>query len=132
MIATPVPDGVAHTRRLICELAGCPHTLDYRDPCAACPSGHWGIYTICGRATPSPFPPLPSSPPPGPGAWPILLRPLRLLARSGDTGLGDIVERTIGPIGGQAFEKWYLTTFGRSCGCPERREEWNARYPLMI
>ena len=62
--------------------------------------------------------------------WPLVLQPMKLLAKPEDTGLGDIVERLIGPIGGEAFKAWYLKTFGKACGCEMRKESWNRRYPL--
>lgn len=62
--------------------------------------------------------------------WPMLLRPLKLLAKEGDKGLGDIVERTVGPIGGDAYKIWYERIFGKPCGCSERRDSLNLDYPL--
>jgi len=62
--------------------------------------------------------------------WPIILRPLKHLAIEGDNGLGDIIARTIGPVGGDEFKKWYKAIFGRECGCDIRQEWWNIRYPL--
>jgi hypothetical protein len=58
--------------------------------------------------------------------WPAL----RALARPGDRGMGDVVERTVGPLGGTAFKGWYQKLTGRSCGCGARREELNRWYPL--
>lgn len=63
-------------------------------------------------------------------AWPLILMPLKLLAKEEDRGLGDIVARTVGPIGGEAWKKWHLRVFGRPCGCKERQEDWNLMYPL--
>jgi len=62
--------------------------------------------------------------------WPLLLRPMKLLAKPTDRGLGDIVERTIGPVGGDAYKLWYRTTFGKTCGCTKRKDNLNERYPL--
>ena len=62
--------------------------------------------------------------------WPKILLPLKLLARPGDKGLGDIIARTIGPIGGDAYKAWFQKTFGRSCGCTERQDQLNQKYPL--
>lgn len=62
--------------------------------------------------------------------WPMILLPLRLMAKSGDRGLGDIVERVVGPIGGDLYKTWYRKIFGKSCGCQERKENLNADYPL--
>jgi len=62
--------------------------------------------------------------------WGFVLNPLKLLAKDGDKGLGSIVERIVGPIGGDAFKKWYKRIFGKDCGCKERKEDWDAIYPL--
>src|SRR6266446_2864708 len=39
--------------------------------------------------------------------WPTYLLPFKLLAKQGDRGLGDVVARTIGPVGGDLFIEWY-------------------------
>lgn len=62
--------------------------------------------------------------------WPIFLKPFKLLAQPGDKGLGDIVARTVGPIGGDAYKAWYKTIFNRTCGCTERQDQLNQRYSL--
>lgn len=58
------------------------------------------------------------------------LNMLKVMAKNGDRGLGDIVARVVGPIGGEAFKRWFQKLFGRSCGCQERQDEWNVQYPL--
>jgi hypothetical protein len=63
-------------------------------------------------------------------SWPLILMPLKLLAQSGDRGLGDIVERVVGPIGGDLYKIWYRKIFGKPCGCQERKENLNTEYPL--
>lgn len=62
--------------------------------------------------------------------WPLILRPLKLLAKEGDRGLGDIVLRVIGDVNSDTFKAWHLRIFGKSCGCSERQEDWNRDYPL--
>ena len=62
--------------------------------------------------------------------WPLVLLPIKLLAKPGDRGAGDIIARVIGPIGGDAFKKWYKALFGRGCGCGNRQESLNQRWPL--
>lgn len=62
--------------------------------------------------------------------WPLLLQPLKLLAQPGDKGLGDIVDRVIGPAGGDAYKAWYEKIFKTSCGCKKRQDNLNGRYPL--
>lgn len=65
-----------------------------------------------------------------PEPWPMVLIPLKLLAKEGDSGAGDIIARTIGPVGGDAFKKWYKALFGKDCGCGNRQEALNRRWPL--
>jgi hypothetical protein len=63
-------------------------------------------------------------------AWPSILLPLKAAAQPGDRGAGDIIARTIGPIGGTVFKTWYRAMFHRDCGCGHRQEILNARWPL--
>lgn len=65
-----------------------------------------------------------------PQPWPIALQPMKLLAKEGDRGAGDIIARVIGPIGGEAFKVWYKATFGKDCGCGNRQDALNRRWPL--
>ena len=65
-----------------------------------------------------------------PEAWPIWAQPMKLLAKDGDKGLGDIIARVVGTIGGDAYKAWHLKTFGHPCGCSERQESLNQKYPL--
>ena len=44
-------------------------------------------------------------------------------------GLGDTLARCLDPIGGAAYKKWYLATFGKPCGCTERQEHLNQLFP---
>lgn len=62
--------------------------------------------------------------------WPILARPLKLMAKPDDRGLGDIVARIVGPIGGDAFKVWFVKAFGRDCGCADRQQWLNIHFPL--
>jgi hypothetical protein len=62
----------------------------------------------------------------------MVLMPMKLLRRKEDVGLGDIVERVIGPLGGKAFQEWHVKIFGTVCGgCDIRKENWNQRFPLL-
>ena len=65
-------------------------------------------------------------------SWPLALAPLKLLAKPGERGLGDIIARLIGPIGGDAYKAWYQKTFGHACGCADRQAGLNARFPLAL
>jgi hypothetical protein len=62
--------------------------------------------------------------------WPTVLLPLKVMAVPEDRGAGDIIARVIGPIGGDTFKIWYRRLFGRSCGCGNRQEVLNRRWPL--
>lgn len=60
--------------------------------------------------------------------WPIILRPMRLLAKDGDKGLGDIVARHIPK--GDEFKKWHKKYIGYDCGCDSRINWLNVQFPL--
>jgi len=62
----------------------------------------------------------------------ILIRALALPARANDQGIGDLIARLIGPVGGDAYKTWFLAAFGQSCGCSERQADLNAKYPLTV
>lgn len=62
--------------------------------------------------------------------WPKILDGLKKLAKPSDKGLGDIIARAVGPIGGDAFKSWYKQTFGKSCGCTQRQEWLNKKFPI--
>jgi|SRR6185295_2755494 len=62
--------------------------------------------------------------------WPLWAKMLALVAQPEDKGIGSVIERTIGPFGGSAFKVWYAATFGKSCGCAERRDAFDLQYPL--
>lgn len=62
--------------------------------------------------------------------WPLWALEVAKRAQPGDTGVGDIIARTVGPIGGDLFKSWFQTIFSKSCGCTERQESLNLQYPL--
>lgn len=62
--------------------------------------------------------------------WPVWVRAAALLAKPDDKGLGDVIARTVGPIGGDAYKTWFKRVTGKPCGCSERQETLNAIYPL--
>jgi len=71
-------------------------------------------------------------PPVASSSWPRWATELAAHARPGDRGLGDVVEREIGPFGSDAFKEWYAGVAGvmaRTCRCAEWKPVWNARYP---
>src|SRR5438045_328497 len=117
-----MPQAVSDARRNICQRGRCEHIalLDFPNPCAACPNGHWGVYSRkrCDKPQPSQEPArkFTAAKTPVARTWPIVLLPLKLLAKEGDRGAGDIIARTIGPIGGDAFKVWYQKLFRQGCG----------------
>ena len=62
--------------------------------------------------------------------WPLWAFALALLSNPEDRGLGDVIERTIGPIGGDKFKIWHEKIFRKKCGCEARKDKWNLRWPL--
>jgi hypothetical protein len=62
--------------------------------------------------------------------WPLLLRPLKMMSREGDRGLGDVVVHVIGDQRSDAFKNWYASQFHRDCGCDDRIAYLNRNYPL--
>src|SRR5215469_4830092 len=61
--------------------------------------------------------------------WPFWAKKIAGFRREGDAGLGDTVTHLIGDERSARFKTWFAGTFGRSCGCTERREWLNARFP---
>lgn len=64
--------------------------------------------------------------------WPTWAVALEKLAIPEDKGIGDVIARTIGPIGGNSFKSWYGKIFNKSCGCNARQANYNAKYPLNL
>lgn len=62
--------------------------------------------------------------------WPMWTRPVAQWAREPDRGLGDTLARHFG-VAGEAFKAWFKAAFGRSCGCAERQEALNFKYPYQ-
>ena len=62
--------------------------------------------------------------------WPLPTRLLVKMRAEGDRGIGDIVARTVAPIGGDAFKKAFQEITGRDCNCEGRQEILNRYYPL--
>lgn len=61
--------------------------------------------------------------------WPFAFKVLTKLVIPEDQGIGDVIERLIGPIGGSAFKVWYKLAAGHDCSCGARKQILNARYP---
>lgn len=62
------------------------------------------------------------------GAEPYWVRVVRRMRKPGDHGVGDTVQRIAARIGGEQFKRW-TARLGIPCGCTQRQEEWNARWP---
>lgn len=60
--------------------------------------------------------------------WPLAAKIASKLRRPEDKGLGDTVARTLGKTG-EAF-KAFMKSIGIDCGCQQRQEWLNQRYPL--
>ena len=58
-----------------------------------------------------------------------LIQWLKLFAIESDRGVGDIVERMLSKVGGRAI-KMSLKKLGVNCGCTNRQEALNKKYPL--
>jgi len=60
--------------------------------------------------------------------WPVWAKALALMRKVEDKGIGDTVHRVIGPPASEAFKKWHVRIFGKSCGCSLRKVKWNAQF----
>lgn len=60
--------------------------------------------------------------------WPLWARTLRRRRRPDEIGVGDTAKRMFAKLGGERFKIW-AERLGIPCGCIERQEEWNRRYP---
>lgn len=72
-----------------------------------------------------------AAPPPAHGPrdhWPLWARTLAAMQGEGDKGVGDTIERVMGPKTSESFKGWYKRTFNRNCGCDGRKEDWNNRF----
>jgi hypothetical protein len=61
--------------------------------------------------------------------WPKKFKAFKWVRKAEDEGVGDTVERLIGPGNSAAFKAWHKRLFGRECGCETRKRLWNAQYP---
>lgn len=59
--------------------------------------------------------------------WPRWAKGVAQFKSKEDNGVGDTVHRMLGAVG-EIFEAT-MRKIGVPCKCPERREEWNKRYP---
>lgn len=86
-----------------------------------CWENHWTDFYLAGGDAPVhaalPF-----------DSWPLWARSIARLRAQGDQGVGDTVERIIGPDNGDKLKAWYQKTFHRVCGCDGRKADWNIKY----
>ena len=61
--------------------------------------------------------------------WPLWAEAISFFKSDTDIGVGDTVERIIGKANSAGFKAWHLKTFGKGCGCSERKSLWNAKFP---
>jgi len=64
-----------------------------------------------------------------PEDWPGWAKKLRLHRLDGERGLGDTAARVIGPVGGEAFKRWWRIIMRCDCGCAEGQVRLNAKFP---
>lgn len=60
--------------------------------------------------------------------WPLWAKTIARLATSEDSGVGDTITRTIGPVGCDDYKKWFKALTGHPCGCNARQERFNLLY----
>lgn len=64
-----------------------------------------------------------------PYTLPYFLKPIITQKIDSDKGIGDTVERLIHKTGLDSLSKTYEKLTGRNCGCNNRKEWLNNRYP---
>jgi hypothetical protein len=101
-----MPDRVVYIRQDICQRNNCQHLdrLNFRDPCEACPAGHWGRYSVSGCD--------------GSGLGDIAHSVAQPIAR--------VIDKATAIL----FPK-YRTNLSNCLGCQKRRRLFNERFPLQ-
>jgi hypothetical protein len=64
--------------------------------------------------------------------WPIWARVISKFRRQGNVGVGDTVVHLIGDERSKRFQTWFKRKVGRTCGCAERQQWLNLRYPYSL
>jgi hypothetical protein len=64
--------------------------------------------------------------------WPLWIKTAALEKNDSDKGVGDTLARCIGAIGGNLYKAWYEKITGQKCGCSERQELLNLKYPFAL
>lgn len=65
---------------------------------------------------------------PIPQIIPRWIRLVRMLRIPSDTGIGDTLQRQFAKFGGERFKQW-AAKLGIDCGCTERQDHYNKKYP---
>ena len=60
--------------------------------------------------------------------WPAWATAIARFSKTQDSGVGDTAQRIAAKFGGEQF-KTFAKTLGMPCGCTERQQDWNTRYP---
>jgi hypothetical protein len=102
----------------ICRVA--EECADYRDSWDLPPKA--GLTKLCSE-------PAETAPQQTEADWPFLVRQAAKFKRDGDRGLGDTVARNLHKLGASAMQKVYKAAFGKDCGCGDRQERLNTKYP---
>ena len=64
-----------------------------------------------------------------PAKWPKWALAVSKLKKECEMGVGDTVERIIGPTASAMYQNWYKSLFKKPCGCGGRKTRWNKLYP---
>lgn len=59
---------------------------------------------------------------------PNWVRLIRIIRIPSDIGIGDTLQRQFAKFGGERFKRW-AAKLGIPCGCAERQNHYNKKYP---
>lgn len=58
----------------------------------------------------------------------VWVRLVRMIRIPSDIGIGDTLQRQFAKFGGERFKRW-AAKLGIPCGCTERQNHYNKKYP---
>lgn len=61
--------------------------------------------------------------------WPLVVKAMAIFRKETDKGVGDTLQRWAAKLGGEVFKEKYQEYMGEDCGCGNRQERMNLRYP---
>lgn len=96
---------------------------------AVCKTNHWRDYYVDTPSEVAASVPESGTQPEAHEKWPLWAKALKLVRKEGEAGVGDTIERLIGPKNSAAYQAWHLKTFGQQCKCKQRQVNYNAKYP---